>query len=120
MKLTSLANLSWIAPNEGMDASFYRLTNAITLAKLIGMANPWLWEANIGGCERISLMFKLGLSQGPPAAASNWLKISPPAPNWPIRWPPMDAPPSSLLIYLIIMGGWCRNNWRNRRGKEIP
>ena len=105
MKLTSLANLSWIAPNEGMDASFYRLTNAITLANLLRMANPWLWEANIGGCERISSMCKLGLSRGPLAAASNWLKISSSAPNWPIRWPPMDAPPCPLLIYPIIMGG---------------
>ena len=69
------------------------------------MANPWLWGANIGGCERISLMFKLGLRRGPPAATSNWLKISSSVPNWPIRWPPMDAPPSSLLIYPIITGG---------------
>ena len=69
------------------------------------MANPWIWEANIGGCERISLMFKLGLRRGPPAAASNWLEIHLPAPNWPILWPPIDAPPSFLLIYQIKIEG---------------
>ena len=55
--------------------------------------------------REISLMFKLGLRWGPLAAASNWLEIRLPAPNWPILWPPIDAPPSSLLIYQIKLGG---------------
>ena len=49
--------------------------------------------------------FRLGLRRGPPADASNWLEIHLPTPNWPIMWPPIDAPPSSHLIYQIKLGG---------------